>query len=224
MNDPHKNCLAINEAIKKYGKESFKKYFIVFCEEWELERLEVECIKKFRSLVSENGYNISLGGNAPMRGRSLSPEHIKKISGENNHGFGKRRPEETRKKISESQKGEKNNNFGKPIPKETREKISNALMGRVMSPESCKKMRENHPDFNGENNPNFGRKWKNASSPYFGVIRWTGGGYVYWRAKIQINKKEIWIGKYFKTELEAALAYDKYVRENNLPNPINFPQ
>jgi hypothetical protein len=27
----------------------------------------------------------------------------------------------------------------------------------------------------------------------------------------------------YKTELEAVIAYDKYVKENNLPNPLNFP-
>jgi group I intron endonuclease len=125
--DSHKNCLAINGAVKKYGEESFKRYFVVLCEKWELDRLETECIKIFHSHVSECGYNISWGGNAPMRGRKLSPEHLEKISGENNYGFGKPRSAETRKKISESQKGEKGNNFGKPIPKETREKIWDVL-------------------------------------------------------------------------------------------------
>lgn len=76
----HRGCLALENAIKKYGKENFKRYVLVYCEEWELNRLEIACIKAFHSHVSEWGYNISWGGNAPMRGRNHSPEIIRKIS------------------------------------------------------------------------------------------------------------------------------------------------
>ena len=165
MTSYHSNCHALLGAIKKYGKKNFKNYIIVLCEDVELNRLEIECIKIFSSHVNEKGYNISLGGSIP-----------------------------------------------------------NLLEREPVSEETCKKLSDNHADFTGENNPNFGRKWKNASSLYFGVILWKGGGYTYWRARIQINKKEIWIGKYFKVEKEAALAYDNYIIENNLPNPLNFPQ
>jgi len=224
MRQNHKNCYALNDAVKKYGNENFEKYILVYCEEWELERLETECIKVFHSHVSERGYNISWGGNAPMRGRTSSPETIKKISGENNHGFGKHRSEETRKKIGEAQTGEKNHMFGKHLSAETRKKLSDLFLGRSVSDETRKKIIENHPDFNGKNNPNFGKKSPKASSPYFGVLLWKGGGYVYWRARISLNKKDIWIGHYYKTELEAALAYDEYILEHKLPNPLNFPK
>jgi hypothetical protein len=41
-----------------------------------------------------------------------------------------------------------------------------------------------------------------------------------WKAQIKINYKNIHI-VYFKTKIEAAKAYDKYVIDNNLPHTIN---
>lgn len=223
MKAHHKGCIALNDAIKKYGEENFKRYVLIYCEEWELDRLEIECIKTFHSHVTDSGYNISFGGDAPMRGRKLSEETIEKISGKNNHGYGKPRSEETRKKISKAQSGEKGNNFGKSIPEETKKKIREALVGRTHSKETRKKISDNHPDFSGENNPNFGKKWENATSNYYGVCYIKCGNYYYWASNVSVNNKTIRIG-YYKTELDAALAYDNYIKDNNLPHPLNFPE
>ena len=72
MKRPHKECHYIYNSIKKYGKEKFKKYIILYCEKDELNYYEIECIRIFHSYVSENGYNISFGGSAPMEGRKHS--------------------------------------------------------------------------------------------------------------------------------------------------------
>lgn len=43
-----------------------------------------------------------------------------------------------------------------------------------------------------------------------------------WRVSRQINKKRVRIGDY-KTEKEAAMAYDEYLIKNNIRNGLNFP-
>jgi len=43
-----------------------------------------------------------------------------------------------------------------------------------------------------------------------------------WQARIMVNYKSISIG-HFKSDIEAAKAYDKYVINNGLEHPINFP-
>jgi len=41
-----------------------------------------------------------------------------------------------------------------------------------------------------------------------------------WISKINVNSKSVYLG-YFKSALEAAMAYDIFVRENKLEHPIN---
>lgn len=77
----------------------------------------------------------------------------------------------------------------------------------------------------------FGTKNKNSSSEIHGVVihnhKQNINGreycYVYWIAKIRIIKKEVVIGRY-KEEIEAAIACDSYIINNNLPNILNFPK
>ena len=59
----------------------------------------------------------------------------------------------------------------------------------------------------------------NNSSGYKGVsFRKSRNTFV---ARISIDKKHIYIGSYFKTAYDAAIAYDKYVVDNNLSHSIN---
>ena len=70
-----------------------------------------------------------------------------------------------------------------------------------------------------------GRKSKKATSKYHGVFKEKDSGK--WRVGfvssrlMSPNRKHINLGKY-KKEIDAAKAYDKYIIENNLPNPLNF--
>jgi len=191
----------------------------IYCEEWELDRLEIACIKMFHSHVSEGGYNITWGGNAPMMGRKHT--------------------EEWKKEASARMSGEKNWNYGK-FGKE------NPLYGRKRTEEEKTKMREgiaknNNPNRKrfGKENPffgkhhsketikllavNFGKKLKGATSKYYGVsihnVYANNKHYVYWRCYVGTKI----LGQY-KTEIEAALAYDKYVIENKIDRPLNFPK
>jgi hypothetical protein len=44
---------------------------------------------------------------------------------------------------------------------------------------------------------------------------------LYWVSQIKVDKKQHRLG-YFKDEVSAAMAYDTFVLENNLKNPLNF--
>jgi group I intron endonuclease len=176
-------------------------------------------------------------------GKKASDEARKKMSesrkGEKNSFFGKKHSEESRKKIGDSERGEKSQFFGKfgkdsprfgiPHLEETKKKMSeaqsgekNGFFGKKHSDETLKKMKENHKDYNRENHPRFGTKTKNATSKFFGVYKYicNNGKYVRWIAAIRMYGKVNRVGT-FKTEIEAAYAYNCYVIKNKLPHPLN---
>jgi group I intron endonuclease len=169
----HRDCCALNNAIKKYGEENFIRRVILYCEIFELDYYEQKCIKVFRSHIKENGYNILPGGTINRRGMTASNE--------------------TRKKMGKSQQGRKHS-------QETKDKISKSHMGAK--------------------NPNFWKKYSDASSKYYGISRSNKNG-SQWKIQIRENEKQIFLG-YYETELEAARVYDKYILKHNLPNPLNF--
>lgn len=169
-------------AIKKYGKENFKRTILRVCKtRHELIVWEHVYIKKYHSQDSKIGYNIADGdvntsGYCPVR----NPEVIKKILkkrvgkfvGEKNPFYGKHHSEETRKKISEKAKGRIGYNKGKHLSEETKRKISEAQKGekswmygrrgelchnygRKLSEKTKKRLSEL---LSGENNPNYGKK------------------------------------------------------------------
>jgi group I intron endonuclease len=101
--------VALNRAIKKYGKENFKKEIVAWCCTKEhLDFLEVFYIKLFNT-KSLNGYNLTDGGD----------------------GFKGKHSEETRRKMSEARKGYIGRNGVFRHSKETRKKISEIQMGRM---------------------------------------------------------------------------------------------
>ena len=101
------NCRYLKYAFQKYGIDNFEFKLICICFDSDLNRFEIDYIKKYNSLVP-NGYNLRNGGN----------------NGKHN--------EETKNKISESLKGRKDiihpkPQLGKPHSEETKNKISNSL-------------------------------------------------------------------------------------------------
>lgn len=125
-------------AIKKYGWENFN-HSILYQDlnESEAKEKEIELIAKFNTQDSDYGYNITPGGEGYV--------------GTDNPWFGKHHTLENRKKLSSLLKGRK-------LSEEHRNKISAALKGRVVSEEAKKKMKENHANVKGVNNPAYGRK------------------------------------------------------------------
>lgn len=173
----HKDSPAINNAISKYGYENFEIYIIEYCDIGVLNEREIFWIKELRSHVSEHGYNISWGGNCPMRGRHHSKET---------------------KEILRKKK------LGTKISLETKKKQSNARKGK---PSNTK-----------------GTKLSRAKSKYFGVRKiLVYKKYEYWVVRFKVENKTVYLGS-FKNEIEAAKTYDNYIKENKLPNPLNFPE
>lgn len=79
-NSSASGCLAIKSSIKKYSKEKHNIELIQECvNKQQADDLECKFINDFNTLVP-NGYNICLGGGAPMTGRKHSEEAKYKIS------------------------------------------------------------------------------------------------------------------------------------------------
>ena len=135
---------AFKNAIKKYGRENFKREILKYYDtKQEAYDAQEKYIKLYSSHVSQGGYNISRQGgngnnNGPWSGKHLSIEHRKKISeglkGKNIWSKGSKHSEETKRKISESEKGRK-------ISEETKKKMSLASKGKPKSEEHKEKCR-----------------------------------------------------------------------------------
>jgi hypothetical protein len=51
----------IGSALRYYGEMNFISYVLLYCEPWELDRYERECIRALRTYDSNYGYNMLLG-------------------------------------------------------------------------------------------------------------------------------------------------------------------
>lgn len=142
----------LGRAIKKYGKENFKKEILIdnipcLCL---LNILEQIYIKKHNTIYPD-GYNLSIGGSAHtgvkhtdatkamMRnkklGKRLSKSHVENIKKAligNKWNLGKQLSEEHKKHIKENSAKP---NLGKHLSIETKEKISKARKGKKQSKE-----------------------------------------------------------------------------------------
>jgi group I intron endonuclease len=144
-----------------YGEKNFKFFIIEECPIALLDEKEIYWIKELHSHSTENGYNISWGGEFIMRGLLHSEETKKKMSenmrdifGKNNPMFGKNHSGETKKKLSEINIGKKaseetkkkmgESHRGKYHSEESKKKMSNALKGKAKSEETKKKLSELH--------------------------------------------------------------------------------
>jgi|GEM_PF-2305337 group I intron endonuclease len=191
MYSKHNDSKALSSAIKKYGFDAFEKEVICYCEVDQLNDLEKYYIKAFHTHRSENGYNLTWGGD----GVGAGEEHpLFGVTGKDHPTWGRKASPEQKKVLSDA-------HIGITHTDETKRKMSIAKSGK--------------------RNPLFGIKLENATSQYFGVSKSVRNNEnVYWKAIIMINGKLKHIG-YFKTEIEAAQAYNDYVTDFNLPYPLN---
>ena len=146
FNKRYRNNLKVNapkllkEDIEKYGIENFSIEILYHSIKTKEERLELEdkMIQKYKSLKTQNGYNIAQGGNKnPLLGKTEEElNSMKKIlsqlnSGKNNPMYGKNayanKTEEEMKEISYKKSIALK---GRKLDKETKEKISKTKQQR----------------------------------------------------------------------------------------------
>ena len=130
----YKHCPVFYKAILKYGWDSFEHdVFASHLTKEEAENMERVLIKELETLSTQNGYNVSEGGDAPF----LSEETKQKISeshmGELNPMYGKKHTEEQKQHLRQMMTGERNPRYGKEVSEETRRKISLSNKGRPCS-------------------------------------------------------------------------------------------
>jgi group I intron endonuclease len=159
---------AIYSAIKKYGECQFTWQIIEECSQDILEERECHWISVFDTF--RNGYNLTAGGeynkvfseatrkkmSDAHKGKKQSKELIEKrtVKGVNHFTYGKPRPEETRRKISESLKGKKHSeqtklkmslsNSGRKLTEDAKKKISLKNKGKKRSDQAIKNISEAH--------------------------------------------------------------------------------
>ena len=152
----------IKKALKKYGRENFKREILEYFDTKEESfKSQEKYIRLYETHVSQNGYNISWTGGTDGFGGKHSDESKRKMS-ENNSGMkGKKHSAKTKLKMSESQKklnkklsqetigkikdsisGEKHPNWGKNRSKETIERIRKSNKKRYQDPKLRKELSE----------------------------------------------------------------------------------
>jgi len=135
----------LKRAIKKYGKQNFKKEILETCSSHvELIQREEYWLNYYdagNNPIFYNAHNHSYGS------PKLSEDVIEKIrianSGVNHSHYGKPKSEETKRKIA-------NANRGRIPSEETRKKLSDAGRKRIQSEETRKKLSEIRKSFNGK--------------------------------------------------------------------------
>ena len=130
----------IGRAIRKYKKENFTWTILERPKTWELACSMEQFYIDYLNTKEPNGYNLTDGGEGtpgwkmPDRMRINKSESMK---GEKHHNWGKKLPEETRKKISESHKGKK-------LSEEHKKKLAITSSKIKHSEETKKKISENN--------------------------------------------------------------------------------
>lgn len=155
--------LALSRAIRKYGSGAFQTDVLYTAKTLEeLSRMETFFILLHQSHLTENGYNLTLGGDGASPG-ALNPMWGKTHTDEvkvtlRTLRLGMKQSEATKQKIRFAVTGDKNPAFGKVYMDErsvegrrkgglshlgknrsqdTKQRISQALIGRIRSEEHC---------------------------------------------------------------------------------------
>ena len=100
----------LTKAIDKYGWENFTYEIIWEGDREQLNEVEKTFIKKYNAFKDRNVYNCTIGGDGGVKGKD-------------NPLYGRKRPEEVKKKISESKKKNYHPLRGKKMPEWWKNKI-----------------------------------------------------------------------------------------------------
>lgn len=216
-------------SFLSHGVDSHKFEILERCSKEMLNEREIYYIEKYQTFDTEHGLNLTKGGDSKVvfskktlqkmseAKKGVRPKHLigykhsketrdilREKSMGNKNWLGKNHSEETKEKIRQAKLGTK-------ASKETREKLSKASKGRKYPPEFGERASLDH----------MGTKPKRpTSSKFYGVCYLSTRNQ--WVARTTLLRKRKHIGT-FKTEIEAAKAYDNFVKEN-IPYkiPLNF--
>lgn len=174
-------CRLIHRAIKKYGWHNFEKDWYE-CPGEDLNKHENWMINLMGTLAPD-GYNLKEGGRSNGK---YSDESKQKMSesqkGDKNHNFGKTPSEKTKQKLKEAHLGDKCYWYGKTPSDETKQKISKSNMGKIRTEETKQKMSESKK---GENNHNSKRVYQyDLDGTFIGSFGSCG------EAALYLNKKD----------------------------------
>jgi group I intron endonuclease len=139
----------LNEDIKLFGKENFKREIIEYSISG-IDNREIYWIDALSARNSLIGYNLHKGGcgigchseesiqkmRDIKKGKKLSEEHKRKLS---EASKGKPKSESTRRKMSERQMGEKNHMYGKRASEELKEHL-NSIRPKKQTEEAKRKI------------------------------------------------------------------------------------
>ena len=154
--------IILQRAIKKYGKQNFKREILYISKDNEENNLkEVEFITKYNAIEDKTFYNLAPGRDGGDIFHSLPLERRKEIkaatkirnSGEKNGMSGKHHSEETKEKLRQIDKsytqtdeyrqnmsklksGEGNGMYGKKHTEESKKKMSEAKIGKKVGKEN----------------------------------------------------------------------------------------
>ena len=228
MRDAYKHTI-LYRSFAKYGvdKHSFK--ILEECPKEKLNERERYYIERYDTFETGHGLNLTKGGDSKVvlskrtRDKMSRAKKGKSIP----HLIGFKHSQETKDKLAELAKGN-TNWLGKNHTEETKAKIREKRAHQVFTEETREKLskaskgRKYPPEF-GERSSlaQMGTKPKGpTSSKFYGVCYLSTRDR--WVARITLLRKRIHIGT-FKTEIEAAKAYDSFVKEN-IPYkiPLNF--
>lgn len=119
----YSGCIALINAIKKYGESSMKMEVLLEINNHLLDTYEERFINCYNT-IEPFGYNIRNGGATSV----FSEESRNRMSlsklGEKNHNFGKSRTNETKQAISMAKTGEKHHFYGKELTMEHKLNLS----------------------------------------------------------------------------------------------------
>jgi len=135
--------IILKKAIKKYGKENFKKNILESCDLSNINKREIYWIAKLNSINPKIGYNITPGGDGVPKGM---------FTGKNSPHYGKKKPKEEIACLTEAAR---KHNIGRCRSEETKKKISLKSKGRTHTEETKRKIALAN---SGEKNGWFGKK------------------------------------------------------------------
>jgi group I intron endonuclease len=138
------HSIILQNAWNKYGEDKFVFEIIVYCEQKDL--MEKELLS-FREESPE--YNMSLSPTAPMTGRKHKPETIEKFknrkyaSGEAHYAYGKKQSLEHRRLLAERRTGTKRSEETKKKMSETNKRLNRYLTLLPCIEKKKKKIKDN---------------------------------------------------------------------------------